>query len=510
MAVSSRVAWTALAVGLALGPTAAAQPKAKPAPRPAAKPAPALLERTEAIAREVSALRGLPLRAPIAKEIVDRAELRKRLVEMTARPKEAAQLARDAQLNKHWGLVPPSLDYGALVLDVLTAQIAGYYDDETQQLTLTEDPELDPEWSELVLVHEIQHALQDQAFALRKLRDVPEGEDDAAAARLALVEGDGLAVMLEVMAARNGQPLPWASAAAVSAVVESLSEATEPSDDLKDVPLAVREQLAFPYRAGFAFIAELRKQRPWRAIDAAFRKPPQSTEQILHPQLYLRGEAPIAVPALALPAALVAALGAALGAAPGAIGPGGPAPATGSAAGSATGGAGLAVVETVWGEFGFSLFLRSHGVPASMAAAAAAGWGGDRVSVVSLGGGRELGAVRSRWDSEREAREAYDAVVLALDRWLVGALVEHGEARARWVDLAGHVSTVERRGSALVITRGAPISSLAAIDAALWRGLASAPGATAPSSAVPAAPPSPAAARPRPAAPASPPPAKPR
>lgn len=504
MAVSSRVAWTALAVGLALGPAAAAQPEAKPAPRSAAKPAPrsaakpapGLLERTDAIAREVSALRGLPLRAPIAKELVDRAELRRRLVEMMARPKEAAQLERDAQLVKHWGLVPPSLDYRALVLDVLTAQIAGYYDDETKRLTLTENPELDPEWSELVLVHEIQHALQDQSFALRKLREVPQGEDDAATARLALVEGDGLAVMLEVMAARSAQPPPWASAAAVSAVVESLSEATEPTDDLKDVPLAVREQLAFPYRAGFAFIAELRKHKPWRAVDAAFRKPPQSTEQILHPQLYLRGEARIAVPALALPASLVAALVAA----PDAAG-GGPAQATGGPA-QATGSAGLAVVETVWGELGFSLFLRSHGVPASMAAAAAAGWGGDRVSVVSLGGGGELGAVRSRWDSERDAREAYDAVVLALDHWPVGALVERGEGRARWVALSGRVSAVERRGSALVITHGAQISRLAAIDAALWRGVASvSPSPAAPRSAAPPPVPSPASPAPPPAQP---------
>lgn len=460
MAGSSRVVCAALAVGLAVGGRAQAQPAAPPAP-----PAPpGLLARTDAIAREVSALRGLPLRAPIAKEVVDRAELRRRLIEMLARPKEAAQLRRETVLAKHWGLVPASTDYAAMVLDLLTAQIAGYYDDETRMLTLTEDPEVDPDWSELVLVHEITHALQDQTFALSKLRQVPEGEDDEAAARLALVEGDGVAVMLEAMAARRAQPLPWSSASSVAAVLEALRESTEPDDDddAPSVPLAVREQLAFPYRAGFAFIAELRKQRPWRAVDAVFRKPPRSTEQILHPERYLRGDAPISVPKLTPPAALAGILGGRAGK---------PAP-----------------VETVWGELGFSLFLRSHGVHASMAAAAAAGWGGDRVSVVTLGSGagaREVGVIRSRWDSEVDAREAFDALVLAMDRWVVGALIEHRQERARWLGLDGRVATVERRGSAVLITRGAPLSALLALDAELWRGLPTGSATSKPSSPLP-------------------------
>jgi hypothetical protein len=437
------------ALALTLGAGTGTRPSmALPAKGVAVAP-PDLLDRTDALAKELSALRGLPVKAPIAKELVDRAELRRRLIAMTARPKEQAQLRREETLVKHWGLVPRQLDYTGLLLDVLSEQIAGYYDDETKKLTLTEDPEFDPEWSELVLVHEIQHALQDQSFALAKFRDLPVGEDDAAAARAALVEGDGIAVMLEVMAVRSGQPLPWSSPQATQSVAESLAESTEP--ELQNVPLVVREQLAFPYQAGFAFVAALRRQQPWRAVDAVFRRPPLSTEHILHPQLYARYEAPLPVSKLALPAPLLARM-------------------RGGAVATA---ASAAPVETVWGEFGFSLFLRSHGVNASTAEGAAAGWGGDRVTVLPIGekSGRadELGVARLRWDSEADAREAYDAVVWAMDSWLFGAMIEQADQRTRWLDVQGRLSQVERRGATIVITHKAPLRAAALLDEELWR-----------------------------------------
>jgi hypothetical protein len=441
-----------------------AQPKPSQGPDKAFT-LPGLLERTDAIARELSAMRGLPVKGPIAKELVDRAELRRRLIAMMARPKEQAQLVREETLAKHWGLVPRGLDYAGLLLDVLTSQIAGYYDDEGKKLTLTDNPELDAEWSELVLVHEIQHVLQDQSFALARFRDVPLGEDDAATARTALVEGDGIAVMLELMAVRAGNPMLWSNAQAIQAVADSLAESTDP--EMKDVPLVVREQLAFPYNAGFTFIAALRRQQPWRAVDAVFRRPPLSTEHILHPQLYAQYQAPVPVSKLALPAPLMARL-------------------RGGAAGGVATAANAAAVETVWGELGFSLFLRSHGVNASTAAVAAAGWGGDRVTVVPIGRsegrseGRsdELGVARMRWDSEADAREAYDAVVWAVDSWLFGAMLEQTDQRTRWLDVHGRLSQVERREATIVITHNAPLRAAAALDEELWRSTPPLPAAT--------------------------------
>lgn len=429
-----------------------------PSPSPAANPAP-LFARADALAREIATLRGLPLRAPIQKEVVDKTELRRRLVEMTAAPKEAAALAREEVLLKHWGLFPERQDYRALLLDVLSEQIAGYYDSRTKRLTLTDDPSEDPEWSEMVLSHEIQHALQDQSYALEKFRDVPIGEDDAGMARLALIEGDGIAVMLAVMSARAGDPMQWSDEETTASLAEALAESTEP--ELANVPLAVREALAFPYRAGFAFVAELRRQQPWRAVDAAFRRPPVSTEQILHPARYLQNEAPLQVPKLALSAALTNLLARPAGANLTSL------PSTATAANRPP-------VETVWGELGFALFLRSHGVDATMAANAAAGWGGDRVAVIQAPGaaaGVGVGVARMRWDSEADAREAQEAAVRAVDQWMFGVAYEHEPERTAWMDAQARITFVERRGSTVILAHHVPLRAARMFTEEVWKSM---------------------------------------
>ena len=65
---------------------------------------------------------------------------------------------------------------------------------------------------------------------------------------------------------------------------------TTPS--LQQAPAVLRESLMFPYAAGLEFVAAVRADKPWSRIDAVFRDPPVSTEQVLHPDKYLSGERP--------------------------------------------------------------------------------------------------------------------------------------------------------------------------------------------------------------------------
>lgn len=428
-----------------------------PAPKPgvptpdqaaSADPTSVLLLRADALAKEVSALRGLPLRTRIAKDVVDKIELRRRLTAMTTGVKETHELAREEILLKHWGLIPRDVDYRAMVIDVLSEQVAGYYDSERKSLTLLYDAteEQDPEWAEMVLVHEIQHALQDQTFDLTKFRDLPSGEDDAAIARAALVEGDGVAVMIARMWPRSGSDVLWTDPDMARSIQQSLADTPQTSFDA--LPLVIREQLLFPYQAGFAFVADLRRQKSWRAVDDAFRRPPVSTEQILHPELYRSNEAPIRLPKLA-----VASLSRRSGR-----------------------------IETTWGELGFSIFLRSHNVAADLAAAAAAGWAGDRVSVVradgatgAAGASGELGIARILWDSEADALEAYEASVRAMDAWIVGPLIERTGNRAAWLHSDGRMSWVEVRDTALVIAHAVAIPLVQRLSMELWRAMGQAP-----------------------------------
>jgi hypothetical protein len=89
----------AVVAGLAAGAGA------QPAPRGGSPPSgalAALLARTDAVAREVARIRGLPLRRPIPNEVVDRDELRRRLLALAAEEKAKAATAADGLALARW------------------------------------------------------------------------------------------------------------------------------------------------------------------------------------------------------------------------------------------------------------------------------------------------------------------------------------------------------------------------------------------------------------------------
>lgn len=378
-----------------------------------------------ALTREVSKLRGLRAKKKLVHEQVDRAQLRERLLALANNAQTLRAVAAEGLALARWGFIPHTTDYMKLRLDLLSDQIAGLYDPKTKKLVVTTDPAGDAKWTELVLAHEIVHALQDQTFDLTKLTDVPPTEGDAAHARHALVEGDGIALMIELVLSRQGKDPPWDNPNVAAEIVRAMAGPS--GDSLDSAPLAVREALLFPYRAGFGFVTSLLQKDGWASVDAALRRPPRSTEQILHPEKYASDERPVAVRITPPPAFADYAL----------------------------------VHSTVWGELGFSLFLRSHGIPADAAALAAAGWAGDRVITLARDGDANpalaIGIARLEWDDEVDAMEAFDAASRALDGALTGATAEQTETRIRWLGLDGRVTSLERNGSAVDVMLGVPV-----------------------------------------------------
>jgi hypothetical protein len=391
----------------------------------------ALLARADDVAKEVATVRGLKQKRRIKRDVVDETELRRRLVERATRAHNAAELAAEERAFKRWGLLPPTADYAKLLVDVLTEQIAGFYDPETATLYIAQKT-LDAtsgadaaERADMLLAHEIDHALQDQHFDLDKFTDLPATEGDALLARRALVEGDGLVLMIELLLRRKGTAAPWGDPMVSSLMQRALDMTTSPNR-LSSAPLRVREALLFPYRAGLGFVADVRRRQPWTAVDAVFRRPPASTEHVLHPDAYAAGDPPIPV-AIGLPASLAAW---------------------------------DVAHHTVWGEAGIDMFLRQHRVDAALASTAAAGWGGDRVALfVRRGRGDRsgVGVLRSTWDSEPDAIEAADALVRALDALVVGVMTERTQNGRRWLGLDGRVAWVERNGVDVTAVIGAPI-----------------------------------------------------
>jgi hypothetical protein len=405
-----------------------------PAATPVVDPLAALLARTDAVAKEVAKVRGLRLKNKIPNEVVDRAELRKRLLEEASEDKTAVDTAAHGLALQRWGLVPLDYDYSARLVDLLADQIAGYYDSKTKKLTILDSAGSDPAWAEMVLAHELDHGLQDQAFDLEKFEKLADDDTDAITARHALVEGDGVALMIEVMLAREGITSPWSVPEAADEVIQAMSapEATT-KDSLDAAPLALREEMLFPYRDGFAFVTAIRRTKPWSAIDAVFRRPPRSTEQILHVDKYLADDKPIAVrvaPASPLDGYTV-------------------------------------LTSDVWGELGMRSFLLTHGVSELVAENAAAGWGGDRVITLAHPGEtntrRTIGVARFEWDTEVDAREAQAALEHAMDDMMIGSFEQTMEM-TRWYTLDGTASWVERKGKAVAIVIGAPMQLADKLD----------------------------------------------
>jgi hypothetical protein len=135
--------------------------------------------------------------------------------------------------------------------------------------------------------------------------------------------------------------------------------------------------LEFPYLSGAEFVGQLYASGGWDAVNAAYRDPPSSSEQVLHPAKYISGEAPVPVGAIDLWAAV---------------------------------GADWAhASDTTLGEAWIETWLEGIGVDPKLASMAAAGWGGDHLTVAEATDGSWALGWRIAWDAPVEAMEFEDA-----------------------------------------------------------------------------------------------------
>lgn len=391
-----------------------------------------LLADADRIAAKVSQLRGLAIRRPIKRGVMSKPEITKRLLARVNSEYKPDEIASEELAMKRLGLLPPDADYLKLVIDLLTEQIAGFYDPWEQELYIAD-------WMAMggdeVMAHEIDHALQDQHFQLRSWMAAEKKNADATLARQALVEGDGLAVMIEFS---TPGPTPWGRDGFVETILGFMNLG---SASLAHVPLAIREGLVFPYTQGLRFVAEVRKTRPWKAVDAIYRKPPLSSEHILHPSTYARYERPMTVVAGA----------------------------TGALRSHKR------RYDNVLGQFGLAILLRQHGVSVPIANLAAAGWGGDRIHVYTPAGSTDktgaaaVAVLYTAWDSEVDAIEFLGALDDALPSLSGGSKSASQPDTVEFRTPSGAITTAERRRDTVVLILGAPQASSAALRAQIWK-----------------------------------------
>jgi hypothetical protein len=155
--------------------------------------------------------------------------------------------------------------------DSPAGDVIGFYDTEAQRLYLTREA-VGEAWYFGLRIHEATHALQDQHYDLDAL-DAATTSTDAYLALQALIEGHAECVMAEAMGD------------AADALIYDAD--TGPQTEDGRAPTSMDILHAFEYGVGLRFVHWLKAGGGYRAVDEAFRNPPVSTEQVLHPEKYL-------------------------------------------------------------------------------------------------------------------------------------------------------------------------------------------------------------------------------
>lgn len=263
----------------------------------------ALEKYTQAYLGVVSRIRGQEFLRAVTPSTFNREQLGKEMLELLKTEYTPEELLLMDSSYKVFGLVPLHLDTSKLMTDLLTEEVAGFYDPDNKRMVLiVEDngqpnpswlgrllgakPAFDKDEQKTTLAHELTHALQDQLYDLNAMEAVIEKDDDMLLAFSALVEGDATLLMF---AEAGDEDIANMDPDAMRATFNMLSwmMPLAGGKSYRTAPPIFRDSLTFPYFQGMLFVLSLAGEGGWQAIHEAYQNPPLSTEQILHPDKYL-------------------------------------------------------------------------------------------------------------------------------------------------------------------------------------------------------------------------------
>ena len=381
------------------------------------------------IIAEIGALRGLKPLQPIKSGAKSRKEIEAMVIQNFNEEMTPEEFDADKKMLVAFGLIPKDFQYREFMVKLLTEQIAGFYDPKKKELNLADWNNL--ELQKPIMAHELTHALQDQHFDFRRFEKMPKGQGDYEMAIHSLIEGDATALMLEYMIKPMGVTLSKLPPEAVTQVNQQMNSSG--MEQLEKAPKVIRESLLFPYGQGLNFAYELVKARGWEGVSKAFKELPQSTEQVLHFEKYVKQEAPIKVQlADALP----------------------------------TLGAGWKRISLdVNGEYGYRVILSEY-LPRGESDQAAAGWGGDQYALYENNGAVIL-AHLSVWDTAKDAEEFFKSYATRTVSRYKNAKEVKKQNGVQFTTTDGE-TLIEKNGQAVLIIEGASTGNLRPLATKLW------------------------------------------
>jgi hypothetical protein len=439
VATRRRLRRTLAAVGLALvlvaagcdatKPSGSARPSLSPSPATSSGPTPTtsasgganasispeLAKVYQDINAQVRAIRGLQEKQPVTPTILTRAEMAVLLEQQLQTDSPPALLSAYERLYHAMGVLPKDQHLADVYVDLLKSQVAGLYVPTDKKLYVVSDAgEVGP-LEKVLYAHEYTHALQDQNHDLVGFQpDSLKDQSDRQLARQALVEGDAYVTMTY-----------WLQQHLTSSemqVVLNSSQDQAAQEALKRIPPVVASQILFAALEGTVWVLGLQLQGGFAAVDAAFDDPPESTEQILHADKWASHEPPIDVE---LPADLATRMG----------------------SGWSVG------LQDTFGEHQLGVWISAAvptgGLP-SPPPEAVVGWGGDRVALLDGPDGRWAVALKTEWDTDKDAAEFEAGIAKRVAEAGGPGQVLPGEGgRVRWVVIGSDDATRAQVANAL-------------------------------------------------------------
>jgi hypothetical protein len=233
---------------------------------------------------ELSQITGWKIKKPVPQDTMSRDELKsyfeKRMGEMV----DPEEIRIEELTLKRFGLVPRTFNLKESTLDLMTEQAAAFYDYKKDRMVM-----LDGQGSlmqGIALVHELAHALADQQVDLDKYIRRSNQSDDAVLARQAVMEGQATWLMSEFMARKAGMSLRT-SQGLVDMMGRMAGAGAGQFPVFDQSPVYMRESLLFPYAEGLKFQQAVVVKLGQAGFTTVFTTPPQTTQEILHPERYL-------------------------------------------------------------------------------------------------------------------------------------------------------------------------------------------------------------------------------
>ncbi len=392
-----------------------------------------LKTRAQNLKKEVTETRGMKFKNDVTVGVYSKDELLKFLKKEFERetPKEKVEMW--AKVYRHFGLIPKDLDLYQAYLDLFGSSIAGFYHPKTKELYLIRAADGDKDskqmeemfqqqfgvsMEDVTLVHELNHAAQDQNHELSSLPMDDETNDDMIAAMKGLIEGDASAVGWK-----------WGLKDKYEQIIGLFNDQYKKGGlpgKAARLPVYLRKSLTFPYGHGTEFVNEVLKNAndDFAAIDKAFQEMPLSTEQILHPKKYFGKEKdwPKSVDVKDV---------------------------------DKLAGGWKRLATNVFGEFGVGILFDEFRAGTSRERRKAAeGWGGDRYWAYENDG--KIATVwATTWDTKDDAVEFFDLYVKLLEKKYEKATKEAGDTKVTFA-WEGGSAVIERKDADVVVLDNAP------------------------------------------------------